>query len=175
MSVTHGMIVEPSIAHSVFLPREFDPFCDTYVETITRMSRNELMNIPQLSDIEFLDQVTRGVDSVLGKEKISTIPARNGTGTGDRPIRSRLPVERSVTVDQPVRSCLTGLDRHRSSKIQTGSISDSSSVKYPAIWRCEHSFFGRCGCECGECASLEDMPRLPREMRYLLWEICSHL
>jgi hypothetical protein len=78
----------------VFLPREFDPFCDTYVETITRMSRNELMNIPQLSDIEFLDQVTRGVDSVLGKEKFSTIPARNGTGTGDRLVRSRLPLDR---------------------------------------------------------------------------------
>jgi hypothetical protein len=88
MSVTHGTIVEPSIAHSVFLPREFDPFCDTYVEKITRMSANGLLNIPQLSDIEFLDQVTRGVDSVLGKEKFSINPARNGTGTDDRPIRS---------------------------------------------------------------------------------------
>jgi hypothetical protein len=43
-----------------------------------------------------------------------------------------------------------------------------SSVTYSAIWRCHHISRGRCGCECGGCASL-------KEMRYLLREICSHL
>jgi hypothetical protein len=32
-----------------------------------------------------------------------------------------------------------------------------SSVKYPAIWRCDHISRGRCGRECGGCASLKEM------------------
>ena len=73
MNLTHGMTTELSIAHSVFLPRAFDPFCDTYVETITRMSANELLNVPQLNDTEFFDQLTRGIDSVVGKKNFSII------------------------------------------------------------------------------------------------------
>jgi len=67
ISLTHGELVEPSIAHTVFLPRAFDPFCDAYVETITRMSSDELINLPKLNDIEFLDQLTRGVDTIPGR------------------------------------------------------------------------------------------------------------
>jgi hypothetical protein len=66
-SSTHGTMAEPSIAHTVFLPREFDPFCDTYVETVTRMSSDELMYLPQLNDTEFLDQLFRGVDTIPGR------------------------------------------------------------------------------------------------------------
>ena len=67
ISLVHGTVMEPSIAHTVFLPREFDPFCDSYTETITRMTADELMNLPKLSNIEFLDQLTRGVDTIPGK------------------------------------------------------------------------------------------------------------
>ncbi len=45
-----------------------------------------------------------------------------------------------------------------------------SSVKYPAIWRCEHISrgrsgvsCGRCGCECGGCASSQEMIHLQSE------------
>jgi hypothetical protein len=38
-----------------------------------------------------------------------------------------------------------------------------SSVPYPEIWRCDHISRGRCGCECGGCASL-------KEMIHLQWE-----
>jgi hypothetical protein len=38
-----------------------------------------------------------------------------------------------------------------------------SIVTYPAIWRCDHISRGRCGCECGGCASL-------KEMIHLQWE-----
>ena len=67
MSLTHGTVMEPSIAHTVFLPRAFDPFCDTYVEIVTRMSADELIHLPKLNDTEFLDQLARGVDTIPGK------------------------------------------------------------------------------------------------------------
>jgi hypothetical protein len=38
-----------------------------------------------------------------------------------------------------------------------------SSVTYPAIWRCHHISRGRCGCECGGCASLKEMIHLQLE------------
>jgi hypothetical protein len=66
---TDGTTVEPSIAHSVFLPPEFDPFVDSYMDAVTRMSSAELMRLPKLSDMEFLDQLTRGIDSIPGKKK----------------------------------------------------------------------------------------------------------
>jgi len=39
----------------------------------------------------------------------------------------------------------------------------NSSVTYPAIWRYDHISRGRCGCECGGCASLKKMMHLQRE------------
>ena len=73
VSLTDGAIVEPSIAHSVFLSSEFDPFCDSYVKAITRMSVNELMQLPKLSDNEFLNQLARGVNSIPGKKSLRNI------------------------------------------------------------------------------------------------------
>jgi hypothetical protein len=64
MSLSYGTEVEPSIANIVFLPCAFDPFCDIYVETVTRMSADELMHLPKLNDTEFLDQLVRGVDAI---------------------------------------------------------------------------------------------------------------
>ena len=71
MSITDGKSTEPSIAHSVFLPREFDPFRNTYVETVGRMNMNELMRLPKLNDTEFLNQLTQGSNSRGGKKKVS--------------------------------------------------------------------------------------------------------
>ena len=67
-SLTDGTMGELSIAHSVFLPREFDPFCDTYLETVTRLRTDELMHLPKLNDGEFIDQLVRGVDTIPGKK-----------------------------------------------------------------------------------------------------------
>lgn len=66
LSLTNATISEPSIAHTVFLPQVFDPFRDTYLETVTRMSINELMQLPKLNDTEFLDELMRGMDSLPG-------------------------------------------------------------------------------------------------------------
>jgi hypothetical protein len=70
MSLTDGTRIEPSIAHSVFLSGEFDPFCDKYVDTITRMSASELIRLPKLSDAEFLNQLARGIDTIPGKTSV---------------------------------------------------------------------------------------------------------
>lgn len=67
MNATFGLAIDSSISRSFVLPRALDPFCDEYVETVTRMSSTELMSMPQLNDTEFLDQLARGIDSVLGK------------------------------------------------------------------------------------------------------------
>ncbi|CAF1508175.1 unnamed protein product, partial [Adineta steineri] len=64
LSLTNGATQEPSIAHTVFLPREFDPFCDNYLETVTHMNTNELMSLPKLNDAEFIDQLARGIDTL---------------------------------------------------------------------------------------------------------------
>ncbi|CAF0851874.1 unnamed protein product [Adineta ricciae] len=68
VNATFGLVADSSISRSFFLPRALDPFCDEYVETVTRMSLNELMSMPQLNDTEFLDQLARGIDSVLVSE-----------------------------------------------------------------------------------------------------------
>jgi hypothetical protein len=68
MSITDGITTEPSIARSVFLPREFDPFCDKYLETVTRMSVKELLRLPKLSDAEVLDQLAQGIYTISSKK-----------------------------------------------------------------------------------------------------------
>ncbi|CAF0808871.1 unnamed protein product [Adineta ricciae] len=65
VNATSGLVADSSISRSFFLPRASDPFCDEYVEIVTRMSLTELMSMPQLNDTEFLDQLARGIDSVL--------------------------------------------------------------------------------------------------------------
>jgi hypothetical protein len=54
------------------------------------------------------------------------------------------------------------LNRTRIRSGRRFSIRQTSSVTYPAIWRCGVSY-GRCGCKCGGCASL-------KEMIHLQWE-----
>ncbi|CAF4292482.1 unnamed protein product, partial [Adineta steineri] len=72
LSLTNGATQEPSIAHTVFLPREFDPFCDNYLETVTRMNTSELMNLPKLNDAEFLDQLARDIDTLPATNRASS-------------------------------------------------------------------------------------------------------
>ena len=80
INATFGFVADSSISRSFLLPRALDPFCDDYLETVTRMSLTELMSMPQLNDTEFLDQLARGIDSVLGKR----ILISKGTTINDR-------------------------------------------------------------------------------------------
>ncbi|CAF2176906.1 unnamed protein product [Rotaria magnacalcarata] len=43
---------------------ETDPYVDSYMTTIASMSTKEMMNLPKLSDADFLDQLTRGNDTI---------------------------------------------------------------------------------------------------------------
>ncbi|CAM4950534.1 unnamed protein product [Rotaria socialis] len=43
---------------------ETDPYVDSYMTTIASMSTREMMNLPKLSDSEFLDQLTRRYDAI---------------------------------------------------------------------------------------------------------------
>jgi len=67
INLIDGTTAEPSIAHSVFLLREFDPFSDIYLETVTRMNASELMHLPKLSDTQFLNALNRGIDILPNK------------------------------------------------------------------------------------------------------------
>ena len=49
---------------SFFVPRALDPFCDDYLETVTRMSMEELNQLSKLADDELLDQLAEGVYSI---------------------------------------------------------------------------------------------------------------
>ena len=52
---------------SFLVPRALDPFRDDYLETITRMSMEELNQLPRLADAELLDQLARNIYSLPGQ------------------------------------------------------------------------------------------------------------
>lgn len=67
VSLAHGSALDSSLSQSLFLPRALDPFQDDYLETITRMSTEELNQLPRLADEELLDQLARNIYSISGQ------------------------------------------------------------------------------------------------------------
>ncbi|CAF3966152.1 unnamed protein product, partial [Rotaria sp. Silwood1] len=68
MSSISEITAKPSNPRFIFMSPESDPFVDSYMKTISRMSTKEIMNLPKLSDVEFLDQLERGYDFIPGKK-----------------------------------------------------------------------------------------------------------
>ncbi|CAF0794059.1 unnamed protein product [Rotaria sp. Silwood1] len=64
MSSISEITAKPSNPRFIFMSPESDPFVDSYMKTISRMSTKEIMNLPKLSDVEFLDQLERGYDFI---------------------------------------------------------------------------------------------------------------
>ncbi|CAF4604140.1 unnamed protein product [Rotaria socialis] len=66
IGLVYGHLTRSSLAENVFLPKESssDPYENRYVQTIFRMNKKELMQIPKLDDEVFLFNLERNIDDM---------------------------------------------------------------------------------------------------------------
>jgi hypothetical protein len=145
-------------------------------------------NVTQMSIVKASDPNNNSVFVTNPQQQQPTLVGLQSQHTVTQPAQTNKPVSTGLpSLTQPQMNQFNGqqpqIYMQQQNPLQSYNIRVClvSSVTYPAIWRCGVSY-GRCGCECGGCAFLKEMihlrkemPRFPREMRYLLREICSHL
>jgi hypothetical protein len=57
----------PSIAYSVFLDRNVDPYYDSYTDRVLHMPMSEVLHLPQVDDPAFFFDMARGIEALPRK------------------------------------------------------------------------------------------------------------
>ncbi|UJR23288.1 hypothetical protein I4U23_026304 [Adineta vaga] len=63
----------PSIAYSVFLNRDLDPYCDSYMESVLRMPMAEILDLPKIDDASFFFNTTRGIEMLPAHRTVKSL------------------------------------------------------------------------------------------------------